>query len=106
MSRPDTLPLSFDSENIKHPLYFDDAGAADDEPAKGILIGHVRAWHDQIERLKEVITPFVNIRDQSPQNMAKIIHKGLDGLTPIDLTVTKNQFMDAWLLWNALKDNP
>ncbi len=32
-------------------LDFDDAGACDDEPAKGVTVGDVRAWHDEIKRL-------------------------------------------------------
>lgn len=34
-------------------LDFDDAGALDDEPAKGVTVGDIRAWHDEIERLKQ-----------------------------------------------------
>ena len=33
-------------------LDFDDAGAGDDEPAKGVTVGDIRAWHDEIERLR------------------------------------------------------
>ena len=29
-----------------HLLFFDDAGAHDDHPAKGVTVGHIRAWHD------------------------------------------------------------
>src|SRR5438067_1886933 len=32
-------------------LEFDDAGASDDEPARGVTAGDIRAWHDQYERL-------------------------------------------------------
>lgn len=28
-------------------LEFDDAGAPDDEPVKGITMGHIRHWHDE-----------------------------------------------------------
>jgi hypothetical protein len=80
---------------MKQPLDFDDAGASDDEPVRGVLMGHIRQWHDQAERLKLALEPFVALRDQSPSQMAKIIHKGVDGLTPIALTVTKDQFKAA-----------
>lgn len=36
-------------------LDFDDAGAADDHPAKGVCIGDVRAWHDEMERMRTLI---------------------------------------------------
>jgi hypothetical protein len=32
-------------------LSFDDAGASDDEPVKGVTVGDIRAWHDQYDRL-------------------------------------------------------
>ena len=50
MSRPDTLPLSFDSENIKHPLYFDDAGVAEPDGARtasGALKQELGDKHEQ-----------------------------------------------------------
>lgn len=34
-------------------LEFDDAGASGDEPAKNVTVGDIRAWHDEIERLRE-----------------------------------------------------
>lgn len=34
------------------PLEFDDAGADDAEPVKGVTMGDIRSWHDQIERLR------------------------------------------------------
>ena len=34
-------------------LEFDDAGAQDAEPAKGVTVGDIRAWFDEIERLRE-----------------------------------------------------
>jgi hypothetical protein len=36
-------------------LDFDDAGAGDDEPTKGVLIGHIREWHDEMDRLRIAI---------------------------------------------------
>lgn len=36
-------------------LDFDDAGAGDDEPTKGVLVGHIREWHDEMERLKTAL---------------------------------------------------
>ena len=32
-------------------LDFDDAGAGDDEPAKGVTVGDIRAWHDTAQDL-------------------------------------------------------
>ena len=31
---------------MKQFLDFDDAGAQDDEPVKGVTMGDIRAWHD------------------------------------------------------------
>jgi hypothetical protein len=39
------------SMTIRRPLDFNDAGAGDDEPVKGVLQGHIREWHDEIDRL-------------------------------------------------------
>lgn len=32
-------------------LDFDDAGAEDDHPAKGVTVGDIRGWFDEIEQL-------------------------------------------------------
>lgn len=45
---------------IKPLLEFDDAGASDDEPAKGVTVGDIRAWHDQYDR---VLTSWAECRD-------------------------------------------
>lgn len=37
------------------PLDFDDAGAHDHHPARGVAIGDIRAWHDEIERLRAAL---------------------------------------------------
>lgn len=42
---------------MRNPLDFDDAGAEDSEPAKGITVGDVRAWHDEFERLNFKLGP-------------------------------------------------
>jgi hypothetical protein len=39
------------SMTIRRPLDFNDAGAGDDEPVKGVLQGHIREWHDELDRL-------------------------------------------------------
>lgn len=40
-------------ENMKISiLEFDDAGASDEEPVKGITMGHIRAWHDSYVELE------------------------------------------------------
>lgn len=77
--KPYTTMVGDDRESDRHTLY-------------------IRA-----DRVRDMLAPFVNLRDQDPSHMAKIIHKDLDGLTPIKLTVIKDQFMDAWLMWNALQ---
>ena len=33
-------------------LEFDDPGASDDEPVKGVTMGHIRAWHDSYAELE------------------------------------------------------
>ncbi len=33
-------------------LDFDDAGAPDDHPAKGVTVGDIRAWFDEVEQLR------------------------------------------------------
>ena len=38
-------------EIFKHLLHFDDPGADDNEPVKGITMGDIRAWHDRYESL-------------------------------------------------------
>lgn len=40
---------------MKPLLDFDDAGASDDEPAKGVTVGDIRAWHDEHERLHDAL---------------------------------------------------
>jgi len=37
---------------MRYPLDFIDAAASDDEPVKGVLQGHLRDWHDEIDRLR------------------------------------------------------
>jgi hypothetical protein len=37
--------------SMKQILEFDDAGASDEEPAKGVTVGDIRAWHDQYDNL-------------------------------------------------------
>lgn len=36
---------------MKPLLEFDDAGAQDDEPVKGVTVGDIRAWHDQYDQI-------------------------------------------------------
>lgn len=60
----------------------------------------------QIELLRSALEPFVALRDQSPLEMAKIIHKDLDGITPITLTVTKNQFKAALFALTSAQGKP
>lgn len=37
-------------------LDFDDAGASDDEPARGVTVGDIRAWHDAFEEEKNAVS--------------------------------------------------
>lgn len=46
------------------------------------------------DRLREALRAFVNVRDQFPETM-KLIRPKLDSLTPITVTVTKAQFIEA-----------
>lgn len=39
---------------MKRILDFDDPGASDDELAKGVTVGDIRAWHDCLEKTREV----------------------------------------------------
>lgn len=39
-------------------LDFDDPGAGDDHPAKGVTVGDIRAWHDLIADLVEALMEF------------------------------------------------
>jgi hypothetical protein len=55
----------------------------------------IKQLRAQVEGLRTALEPFVALRDQAPSQMAKIIHKGIDGVTPIALTVTKDQFKAA-----------
>jgi hypothetical protein len=36
-------------------LDFDDAGATDDEPVKGVTVGDIHAWHDRVEELEAAL---------------------------------------------------
>lgn len=40
---------------MKPLLDFDDAGAAASEPAKGVTVGDIREWHDEMERLRDLV---------------------------------------------------
>ena len=37
-------------------LDFDDAGASNDEPAKGVTVGDIRAWHDKIDAMSYALS--------------------------------------------------
>jgi hypothetical protein len=39
----------------KSLLDFDDAGASDDEPVKGVTVGDIRAWFDERERFRAAL---------------------------------------------------
>lgn len=41
-------------------LDFDDAGAGDDHPAKDVKVGHIREWHDEMERLRMDLRMAIN----------------------------------------------
>ena len=36
---------------MRELLEFDVAGASDDEPAKGVTLGDIRAWHNKFEEV-------------------------------------------------------
>lgn len=54
---------------------------------------------ERIEGLENALGHFVNIRDQFPESI-KLIEKSLDSFTPVTVTVTKAQFLEAF---NALR---
>jgi hypothetical protein len=39
-------------DHLRYLLSFDDPGAEDDHLAKGVTVGDIRMWHDEIERLQ------------------------------------------------------
>lgn len=48
---------------MKALLDFDDAGAGDDHPARDVTVGDIRAWHDEMERLRDALYAIV-LRDK------------------------------------------
>lgn len=48
----------------------------------------------EVERLREALRPFVDVRDQYPES-AKLIQKGVAGFAPVSVMVTKDQFSAA-----------
>lgn len=60
------------------------------------LISTIEAQQKRIAGLEEALKPFVNIRDAVPPSQSsKLINKNIDGLAPVNLTVTKEQFLSA-----------
>lgn len=57
-----------------------------------------------VEGLKSALKPFVSVSDQPTSQMAKVIHKGVSGLAPVALTVTKDQFKAAMSALSSTKD--
>lgn len=55
----------------------------------------------QLASARKALEPFVSLRDQSVHQTVKIINKTMDGLTPINVTVTKDQYKVAM---SALSD--
>lgn len=54
----------------KQPLDFDDAGADDSEPARGVTIGDVRRWHDELEALRNELAYYRRTasRERAPRH--------------------------------------
>ena len=50
-------------------LDFDDAGASDEEPAKNVTIGDIRAWHDQYDML---LSSWADCRDFLSKERARV----------------------------------
>lgn len=44
-------------------LEFDDAGAKDDHPAKGVTVGDIRAWFDENAALREALNSALSYCD-------------------------------------------
>lgn len=60
-----------------------------------VLLDAVKHMIFDLERLGSALEPFIALRDQSPSETTKVIHKDLDGLTTVTVTVTNDQFNDA-----------
>jgi hypothetical protein len=72
---------------MRDPLDFDDAGADDDEPAKGITIGDVRAWHDEMQSMRAALTAMI----QTAETMtAEAIVDQHPGLAPVRAWLRRN----------------
>lgn len=67
---------------MKPLLEFDDPGANDDEPAKGVTVGDIRAWYDEIERLRrdcaELYQVIGTMAEHCPDPTDPAIVKALD----------------------------
>jgi hypothetical protein len=50
--------------SLRPILDFDDPGASDDHPAKGVTVGDIRAWHDVMRLALDVMT--INEKVRSP----------------------------------------
>jgi len=60
---------------IRTLLEFDDAGAGDTEPAKGVTVGDIRAWHDQYQN---ILASWAECRDLLSQERAARITGAAD----------------------------
>lgn len=84
-------------------LEFDDAGAADDEPVKGVTVGDIRAWHD---RQEFVATKWQDAMDKWEECLNKIdqMHDALGNLIGLcDLVSGRDDIPRE--IWNALNCN-
>lgn len=69
---------------MRNLLDFDDPGASDDEPAKGVTMGDIRAWFDQMDRLRAALQPFASGGDWGTIK-AWLVHGAPDRAQAIDV---------------------
>lgn len=77
------------------PLAFDDPGAHDDEAARGIRVGNIRAWHDAVERILIGGNHIATHRTDSWPAVG----------TPHEAALEKlgaGKDYDMWCCWNAM----
>lgn len=75
---------------MKTFLEFDDAGAQDDEPAKGVTVGDIRAWHDKYD-------------DMFPKQMAEYFATRLQAEMMACPEHLRYSFVDTALLVKAIE---
>jgi hypothetical protein len=65
-----------EGRTMRDLLDFDDAGASDNEPAKGVTIGDIRAWHDKIEAMSFALSRCYDA--EKDPDLKALIYEALD----------------------------